>query len=243
MRQIIETTANPFQGKLPIEVFVETEMRVARGSKEPWHQFYVVDLNQQQLTIVSSFRIMYKRGNQDNFNLLIENVHTNPEYRKQGFVGYLISECIKKYEIPGHKFEATNSDNEDADAYIAQYVRPNTYNYYWTLYSGISEFYAKFGFKSVPEMDWLVYEEPVMDKTLAPAFDLESYPDGRTQVTLLKTDSDLPGHQPILFRSGVRFVRECRQITIDPKHKSTALDGPQLLYSRRGSELLLRAKL
>ena len=193
LRQIIETTANPFKGKLPIEVFVETEMRVARGSKEPWHQFYVVDLNQQKLTIVSSFRITYKRGNHDNFNLLIGNVHTNPEYRRQGFVGYLISECIKKYEIPGHKFEVIGSDNEDADAYIVQHIRPDTYNYYWTLYSGVSEFYAKFGFKSVPEMNWLIYEEPVMDRTLAPASELESHPDGRTQVTLLKTDSDLPG--------------------------------------------------
>jgi hypothetical protein len=191
LQQIIKTTANPFKGKLPIEVLVETEMRVARGSKEPWHQFYVIDPKQQQLTIVSSFRIMYKRGNYNNFNLLIGNVHTNPEYRKRGFVRYVVSECIKKYEAPGYKFEAVGSDNDDADAYIAQHVRADTYNYYWTLYSGVSELYAKFGFKSVPEMNWLIYEEPVMDKTLAPASDLESHPDGGTQVTLLKTDSDL----------------------------------------------------
>jgi hypothetical protein len=137
LQQIIKTTANPFKGKLPTEVFVETEMRVARGSKEPWHQFYVIDPNQQELTIVSSFRIMYKRGNYDNFNLLIGNVHTNPEYRKRGFVRYVVSECIKKYEVPGYKFEAVGSDNDDADAYIAQNVRPDIYNYYWTLYSGV----------------------------------------------------------------------------------------------------------
>jgi hypothetical protein len=191
LRQIIETAADPFKGKLPLEVFVETEMQVARGSKEPWHQFYVVDLNQQQLTIVSSFRIMYKRGNHNNFNLLIGNVHTSPEYRKQGFVRYMISEAIKKYEVPGHKFEAVGSDNEDADAFIVQHVRPDTYNYYWTLYSGVSDLYAKFGFKSLPEMNWLIYEEPVMDKAVPPASDLEPYPDGGTRVTLLTTDSDL----------------------------------------------------
>jgi hypothetical protein len=191
LRQIIETTSNPFKGKLPIEVFVETEMRVALGSKEPWHQFYVVDPSQAQLTIVSSFRIMYKRGNHNNFNLLIGNVHTKPEYRKQGFVRYMVSECIKKYEVPGHKFEAVGSENEDAETYIAQHVRPDTYNYYWTLYSGVSELYAKFGFKSLPEMNWLIYDEPVMGKTLSPASDLESHTDGGTQVTLLTTNSDL----------------------------------------------------
>lgn len=55
----------------------------------------------------------------------------------------------------------------------------------------MSELYAKFGFKSVPEMNWLIYEEPVVDKTLGPASNLESYPDDGTQVTLLKTDSHL----------------------------------------------------
>jgi ribosomal protein S18 acetylase RimI-like enzyme len=191
LRRIITTTANPFKGKLPIEVFVETEMRVARGAKEPWHQFYVADHKKQELTIVSSFRIMHKRGNNNNVNLLIGNVHTNPEYRKQGFVAYLVSECIKKYEVPGYKFKAIGSDNEVAEAYIADHVRPDNYNYYWTLYSGVSELYAKFGFKSVPEMNWLIYEEPVSDKSLVSASELEGYPNGETQVTLLKTGSDL----------------------------------------------------
>lgn len=191
LREIIETTANPFKGKLPLDVFVETEIRVALGSKEPWHQFYVVDPNQDKLTIVSSFRIMYKKGNESNFNLLIGNVHTRPEYRKKGFVRYLIGETIKKYEFPGHKFEAVGSDNEDADAYIVQHVLPDAYSYYWTLYSGISEFYAQFGFKSFPEMNWLIYEEPVADKALSSVFEPDTYPAGGTQVTLLKTDSDL----------------------------------------------------
>lgn len=191
LRQIVTTTANPFKGKLPIEVFVETEMRVARGSKEPWHQFYVTDPNKQELTIVSSFRIMHKRGNSNNYNLLIGNVHTNVEYRKKGFVTHLVKECIKKYEVPGYKFQAVGSDNRDADAYISQHVHPLTYNYYWTLYSGVSEFYTRFGFESLPEMNWLIYEEPVSGKSGVPALDLGCHPDSRAQVTPLETKSDL----------------------------------------------------
>lgn len=231
LRQIIELTANPFKGKLPIEVFVETEMRVARGSKEPWHQFYVTDPNKQQCTIVSSLRIMYKRGNINNFNLLIGNVHTNPEYRKKGFVGYLVSECIKKYEVPGHNFQAAGSDNEDADAYIAKHVRPDIYNYYWTLYSGVSDLYAKFGFRSLPEMNWLIYEEPVTDKTLIPASDLESYPDSSTEVTLLKTDSDLSNiNRYFSDPAYVSYVNADRS----PLVRSTSLQHPMVhnFYTR-----------
>jgi hypothetical protein len=231
LRQIIETTANPFKGKLPLEVFIETEMRVALQSKEPWHQFYVVDPNKQQLTIVSSFRITYKRGNHNYFNLLIGNVHTNPEYRRQGFVAYLVSECIKKYENPGNKFEAVDSDNDDADAYITQHLRLDTYNYYWTLYSGVSELYAKFGFKSVPEMNWLIYEEPVIDKTLPPRADLEDYPDGGTQVTLLKTDSALSDiNQYFSDPAYASYVNA----DVSPQTRSTNLQYPMVhnFYTR-----------
>ncbi|MCB5942859.1 hypothetical protein LJB68_15135, partial [bacterium 210820-DFI.6.52] len=82
------------------------------------------------------------------------------------FVRYMIGETIKKYEIPGHKFAAPGSDNDEADVYIARHVRLDIYDYYWTLYSGVSELYAEFGFRSLREMNWLIYEEPVQDKTL-----------------------------------------------------------------------------
>jgi hypothetical protein len=191
LRQIIAVTANPFSGKLPIEVFLETEMQVALGSKEPWHQFYIVDPSKPKLTIISSFRIMYKRGNHDNFVLLIGNVHTNPEYRNRGFVRYMISQVIQKYELLGHKFAAPESDDADVEAYFSRNLHLDMYKYYWTLYSGVPGLYEKFGFQSVREMNWLIYEEPVADKTAPPMCDLEPYSDNGTEVTFLTTESDL----------------------------------------------------
>lgn len=191
LRRIIELTADPFKGKLPAEVFIETEMRVARESKDRWHQFYIVDPNEKHLVIVCSLRIWYKRGNSSNFNLLIGNVHTTPKYRNRGFLRYMFSECIKKYEVPGHQFEAMGSDNEDADTFLAQNIDLKTYNYYWSLYSGVSELYSKFGFKSVPEMNWLIYKEPVDDKTIKPITPLGSHPGPGSTTTFITTDFKL----------------------------------------------------
>ncbi|ODV95717.1 hypothetical protein PACTADRAFT_34267 [Pachysolen tannophilus NRRL Y-2460] len=160
LRDVITSTSIDFKGNLPSEVFVITECEVADISQEPWHQFYMIDSSNND-EIICSFRIMYKPGNVKNCNLLIGNVHTNPKYRKKGFAGYMISECIKKYEIEGYEFECPLSDNDETDKYLNEYLLKGKYNYFWSLYSGVSEYYARFGFKSYPEMNWLIYEEPV----------------------------------------------------------------------------------
>ncbi|KAH8696634.1 hypothetical protein BGW36DRAFT_381359 [Talaromyces proteolyticus] len=174
---------------------------------------------------------MHKRGIRNNINLLIGNVHTTPEYRNKGFIRYMIGETIEKYEIPGYKFGAVASDNEDADAYIAEHIRPDTYEYYWTLYSGVSEMYAKFGFKSVPEMNWLIYEEPVLDKSHPPPSGLEPYQGVGTQVTFLKTDSDLSNlNQYFSDPAYASYVNS----DVSPMVRSTSLHHPMVhnFYAR-----------
>jgi hypothetical protein len=97
----------------------------------------------------------------------------------------MISECIKKYEVRGKKFTAEGSDDEDTDRYIEKHLDLNKNNHYWTLYSGVGEFYGRFGFKSIREMDWLIYEEEIQNSVP----ELEEYADG--QVTILEV-KDIP---------------------------------------------------
>ncbi|CUM65857.1 uncharacterized protein PRCAT00003506001 [Priceomyces carsonii] len=155
MEEIIRITANPFKGNLPVDVFVNVGLDQAEKSTDAWQQFYLLDQLSEETGIACSLRIFYKKGNMDNFNLLIGNVHTNPKYRRRGLLRYLISECIKKYETEGYHFLNKSSDNLECDKFLGENIRKKKYNYYWTLYSGVSDLYAKFGFESFPGMNWL----------------------------------------------------------------------------------------
>ncbi|GMG20952.1 unnamed protein product [Ambrosiozyma monospora] len=116
----------------------------SRGQK--WQEFALVDTTTDKVTASARFLIK-KTDSTDCSNVVVSWVNTNKEYQKQGLMGFLLSQCIRKFEDPdGFQFDNGLSD----DSGVAQFVKSEltTSDNFWTLYSAVKDYYTRFGFRS-----------------------------------------------------------------------------------------------
>ncbi|CDK27159.1 unnamed protein product [Kuraishia capsulata CBS 1993] len=218
---IILVASDPFKGHLPLSVFEKTEYLAAEASRDSWQEFYITDPFSDN-AIICSFGIIHKLGNHNNLNLLIGNVHTNPKYRKKGFITYLISETIQKYESVGqHQFSGDKSENKDADQFIKENIDTSKYTYYWTLYSGVSDFYKRFGFEAIGEMDWLTFDEQDTG-SLSTIEEVKEYPG--SEVILLGDEAKSTIGKYFEDPKYASYVND----TKNPLHRSTNFSVPMI---------------
>lgn len=149
-KQILSNAWIPFGQPFTLAEFVGTEYAVAQNSKEPRQFFYLMNDGK----VVASMGVLLRAGlAPKTLNLLIIMVNTHPDYRKLGLMGTLISHVIRFYEkgnLTHEDWEVTDETMEQASIFRAQFVR--TYedaNIFWTLYSAVGEYYARFGFVSM----------------------------------------------------------------------------------------------
>ncbi|CDK25255.1 unnamed protein product [Kuraishia capsulata CBS 1993] len=215
-QKILKNASNPFAGKLSSELFVEHETQIALQKRVPWHQFYILDPANGE--VVSAFRIIYHRGNNGYTNLLVSFVHTKAEYRKRGFIDYLISECIKKYETVGsYEFSVPGSNNKDTDDFIKKHIKPSE-KYFWTLYSAVQTFYARFGFVPFRDMNWLTYKAEEVS-----TYTIDDVKTGfrDTTVELIAFDEDV-----VKFFADPDYASYVNDSLNDENVRSMSLDNP-----------------
>ncbi|GMF98701.1 hypothetical protein B5S33_g3597 [[Candida] boidinii] len=158
---VIRSMFGFYSSNLSMDVFIKCTVSVMKQNANKWQLFYLYDTKQDE--VVSSFIITGRDSLLPNtLHLLVGYVHTTPNYRKKGYVKDLISKCMSLYEsfFATGKFDVTSLDEyfiKDTIEYLSK-LFGSYKNSYWSLYSAISTYYERFGFTSVPTMNWFSYE-------------------------------------------------------------------------------------
>ncbi|GME73239.1 unnamed protein product [Ambrosiozyma monospora] len=147
--QISANTADNFAGIAPHELHIPFvnglyETMNSRGQK--WIEFVLVDTTSDE--VAASARFLIKKTNSPNCsNVVVSWVNTNKKYQKQGLMGFLLAQCIQKFEDPdGFTFDGELSDDVGAAEFVKSELK--TSDNFWTLYSAVKDYYARFGFSS-----------------------------------------------------------------------------------------------
>lgn len=161
MENVYRALSYSFSGPLDTEDFKNLEMEHFTDVRGSSQFFYLTAANGD---VASVTEVVPRKGNQkDSLNLLVSMVFTNPQYRKQGLIGKLISWIITYYETGDINSDPSLliSDSiknpyckEYIDMIIPQIYR-TTKKIHWSLYSIIGDFYKQFGFVGCDNINWL----------------------------------------------------------------------------------------
>lgn len=136
-----------------IERYVETEIYNFMNNELPWQEAYIMDGE----TVIASMIIYIRKGSVPNkSDICITFVNTNENYRKMGLMEDLFTFVLNIYEkremvFNPERYEVESRVFEETMQFLDE---NNIDNGYWTLYSIVESYYAKYGFHGVRNFDY-----------------------------------------------------------------------------------------
>lgn len=156
--QVLKSTClNFINNESEIETVLEKEMYNYKTSQNPLQHFYLV--NRESGEIIASLGTVIRNSTIPNKkNIVVTVVNTNKYYRKQGLMEMLIKFVIALYEDEDFHSVKNYFVYDDlfmtkSKEFISKYVNNGSF---WTLYSAVGDYYARFGFVPVKTLNYYI---------------------------------------------------------------------------------------
>lgn len=176
---LFEVVAGSFKGPMATKDFVNAELYRFLNPEKGTQLFYLTNEDKGG-ELVSLFLLFARDGNLPGYkNIGVSIVSTNPIYRKQGWVSFLLNWAINYYETGsiainevGKNISLASSLTDGTsqryiDSEIPFHIRESG-KVTWTLYSLVASFYSRFGFHADPLNSWLTISAKDSMKELQP---------------------------------------------------------------------------
>lgn len=142
----------------PVDNYLHREKDIFENSTIPWHQFYIVDDG----VVVSSLCLLLRDGNtKGKTDICFTCVNTNPVYRKQGWMEVLFNAVFDIYEKREMKSSKLYVSEETLGECFKFIDEQKITDGYWTLYSIVESYYAKYGFQGFRSLNFYK-QEPLL---------------------------------------------------------------------------------
>lgn len=136
-----------------VERYVQTELYNLHNSELPWQVFYVMD---GPVAIASMLLLIRKGSFEGKTDICITWVHTNENYRKIGLMEDLFKFVLALYERKELVCDKTRYvlTADVLDETVAFLKQNRVDGGYWTLYSIVESYYAKYDFHGIRNFDY-----------------------------------------------------------------------------------------